>query len=67
MKKVNPSKLHSGLEPVVNEVRRARAKLWREAGGTIAGLVKLMDAYQAAGYQVRETRVRPRKSGRGRS
>ena len=28
-------------DPVVREVREARAKLWEEAGGTIAGLMRL--------------------------
>jgi hypothetical protein len=28
-------------DPVVREVREARAKLWKEAGGTIEGLMRL--------------------------
>ena len=30
-------------DPVVREVRQARQKLWREAGGTIEGLLRLLD------------------------
>jgi hypothetical protein len=42
-------------DPVVREVRRAREELWREAGGTIEGLLRLLDE--------REPRTR---RGRGR-
>ena len=30
-------------DPVVEEVRRIRAKLWAEAGGTVEGYLRLMD------------------------
>lgn len=30
-------------DPVVREVREARQKLWQEAGGTIEGLLRLLD------------------------
>jgi hypothetical protein len=30
-------------DPVVREVRQAREELWREAGGTIEGLLRLLD------------------------
>ena len=30
-------------DPVVREVRRARQKLWQEGGGTIEGLLRLLD------------------------
>ena len=30
-------------DPVVREVRQARQKLWQEAGGTIEGLLRLLD------------------------
>jgi len=29
-------------DPVVREVREARARLWKEAGGTFAGLQRLV-------------------------
>lgn len=30
-------------DPVVEEVRTIRAELWREAGGTVAGLIRLLE------------------------
>lgn len=33
-------------DPVVEEVRAIRARLWKEAGGTVKGLVRLIDADQ---------------------
>lgn len=30
-------------DPVVDEIRAIRAKLWREAGGTVEGYLRLMD------------------------
>lgn len=30
-------------DPVVEEVRAIRAELWREAGGTVAGLIRLLE------------------------
>ena len=30
-------------DPVVREVRQARQKLWEEAGGTVEGLLRLLD------------------------
>jgi hypothetical protein len=30
-------------DPVVREVRQARQALWNEAGGTIEGLLRLLD------------------------
>ena len=35
-------------DPVVEEVRAIRARLWKEAGGTVEGLVSLIAADQAA-------------------
>jgi hypothetical protein len=32
-----------GDSPVVEEVRRARAALWKEGGGTLEGYLALMD------------------------
>ena len=31
-------------DPVVAEVRRIRAELWREAGGIVAGLLRLLQS-----------------------
>lgn len=30
-------------DPVVREVRQARQKLWKQAGGTMEGLLRLLD------------------------
>lgn len=30
-------------DPVVAEVRMVRAELWREGGGTVAGLIRLLE------------------------
>ena len=30
-------------DPVVEEIRSIRADLWREAGGTVAGLIRLLE------------------------
>ncbi len=30
-------------DPVVAEVRSIRAELWREAGGTVSGLIRLIE------------------------
>ena len=33
-------------DPVVEEVRRIRAQIWREAGGTPEGLIRLLNERQ---------------------
>ena len=33
----------SADDPVVAEVRAVRARLWREAGGTVDGLIRLLE------------------------
>ena len=33
-------------DPVVAEVRRIRAQIWKEAGGTAEGLIKLLNERQ---------------------
>jgi hypothetical protein len=43
-------------DPVVREVRAARAELWKEAGGTIEGLMRL--AKKRAAEIRRSRRVR---------
>ena len=42
-------------DPVVEEVRAIRARLWKEAGGTVEGLVRLIAADQVE----RETAAGP--------
>jgi len=37
------SKPRLAEDPVVAEVRSIRAELWREAGGTVAGLIRLLE------------------------
>jgi hypothetical protein len=34
-------------DPVVEEVRRIRTALWQEAGGTVAGLLRLLEPPKA--------------------
>jgi hypothetical protein len=46
-------------DPVVQEVREARAKLWKEGGATFEGFLAAVRRHAAA---VRKTR--PTKSGR---
>ncbi|UCC31918.1 MAG: hypothetical protein JSU86_06495 [Phycisphaerales bacterium] len=36
-------RLRLAEDPVVAEVRSIRAELWREAGGTVAGLIRLVE------------------------
>jgi hypothetical protein len=35
-------------DPVVREVRQIRQRLWKEAGGTIEGLTRLLDREKPA-------------------
>jgi hypothetical protein len=42
-------------DPVVREVRAIRQRLWKEAGGTFAGLLKLLDR------TVPKRRARPKR------
>jgi len=44
-------------DPVVREVRRIREQVWQEAGGTIEGLLRLLD---------REVPRRPKRRRRKR-
>ncbi|MCI0722292.1 MAG: hypothetical protein L0338_25465 [Acidobacteria bacterium] len=46
-------------DPVVAEVRRIRAELWRESGGTVAGLLRLLETRQGP-----KRRAPARKRGR---
>ena len=36
--------LGSHDDPVVEEIRAVRARLWKEAGGTVEGLVRLISS-----------------------
>ncbi len=45
-------------DPVVAEVRAIRAELWREAGGTVEGLLKLIGAEHRARQRRRPQRAR---------
>jgi len=47
-------------DPVVAEVRAIRQKLWRQAGGTFAGLLRLLDEKVPA---ARKRSARRRRSG----
>ena len=35
-------------DPVVDEIHKIRAKLWRQGGGTVAGYIQMINARQAA-------------------
>lgn len=37
------SKPRLAEDPVVKEIRSIRAELWREAGGTVASLIRLLE------------------------
>jgi len=54
-KKVKPQE-----DPVVGEVRAARARLWQEGGGTMSGLARLVK--QRAGV-IRKRRRTQKKQG----
>jgi hypothetical protein len=47
-------------DPVVREVRAARARLWQEGGGTMSGLARLVK--QRAGAIRRRPRTRKKRS-----
>jgi hypothetical protein len=47
-------------DPVVREVRAVRQKLWKQAGGTIDGYLRLMDA------RTTERAASTRRTGRRR-
>jgi hypothetical protein len=53
-------------EPEILEIRRVRAKLWKEGGGTIKGMVKMLRESQDAREAAREIVV-SRKNGSARS
>jgi|GEM_PF-6606769 len=46
-------------DPVVDEIRRIRARLWHEAGGTAEGLHRLMDEREAARQDITEKNGKP--------
>ena len=47
-------------DPVVREVRAARARLWQEGGGTMSGLSRLVK--QRAGVIRKRRRTRKKRS-----
>ena len=47
-------------DPVVREVRAARARLWQEGGGTMSGLARLVK--QRAGALRKRRRARKKRS-----
>lgn len=49
-------------DPVVSEVRRIRARIWRDAGGTPEGLIKLLDERQSSTKTSRPRRSRKKSS-----
>lgn len=63
MKKKPSTKKRARTDPVVEEIRAIRRKLWAEAGGTVTGyleLVRRRAAERGAGH--REGRSRRRRS-----
>ncbi len=48
-------------DPVVAEVRRVRARLWQEAGGTVEALVRLMQEDLQPVRKVRNARAGKRQ------
>jgi hypothetical protein len=51
-------------DPVVEEVRTARQKIWKNAGGTFGGLLKLLDRTVSDGKKGKPVR---RRRGRASS
>lgn len=49
----------SARQDPVAEIRRIRAKLWREAGGTVDGLHRLLDEREAARQDITEKNGKP--------
>ena len=49
-------------DPVVREVREARAKLWKEGGGTVAGFIRVVKERTA--HKRRSQKVARRKAAR---
>lgn len=45
-------------DPVVTEVRAIRARMWKEAGGTIAGYLRLLDQEHSGRKPKRRTVAR---------
>lgn len=59
---VNPKKRYiASDDPVVQEVREVRARLWEEGGGTIEGLMRVVKAKAAIVFKTPE-RKRKAKS-----
>lgn len=52
------SKRRARPDPVVEEVRKVRARLWKEAGGTPEGLIRLLQERQS---RVKTVRARAKR------
>lgn len=54
-------------DPVVEEVRRARRELWKRAGGTIAGLIRLVGETETSERTLanKKRRAKPRSGSGG--
>lgn len=54
-------------DPVVHEVRQAREELWREAGGTIEGLLRLLDEREPRTRRSRSRKTATSKAREGKA
>ena len=54
-------------DPVVDEVRKIRAKLWRQAGGTVAGLTRLLEEREAARRSLAQKNGKAENRRRGKT
>jgi hypothetical protein len=54
-------------DPVVREIREVRQRLWQQAGGTISGLLRLLDQTVPPGGRTRPKERRGRRSRRAAS
>jgi hypothetical protein len=51
-------------DPVVSEVRQARQELWRRAGGTLGGMIRLLD--EMTGVTAKRKSTKGKRRGRTR-
>jgi hypothetical protein len=55
-------------DPVVSEVRQARQELWRRAGGTLGGMIRLLDEMTSGATKRKSTKGKRRlRTGRMKS
>ncbi|MDO8631149.1 MAG: hypothetical protein Q7R41_11715 [Phycisphaerales bacterium] len=57
-------RLETQDDPVVSEVRQARQELWRRAGGTLGGLIRLLDETTSGAAKRKSTKGRRRERTR---